>query len=1158
VKAIVPRTRKLFLHALNHIPQEERSAYLQSECGNDPGLQTEIEHLLRAHNEAGGFMEMPAADHLDLLVTSDQRVIDELQPGHIVDRYVLLSVIGRGGMGTVFKARQLMPVERIVAFKVIAAGTQNPLTLALFEAERQTLASLKHHGIVSVLDAGMTECGRPYFVMEYLDGLPLTQFCEQHQLSIRDRLRLLIDVCDAVQHAHFRGILHRDLKPANILVCILDGRPVTRVIDFGVQQSFTRSESEIRVPTGSERAGTPAYMSPEQACGDTSKIDSRSDVYSLGVLLYELLTGKTPIPKDHFRDMRRWQTVEDVFRHLRIPSPSERGLLTSDRLTRTQRRELDAICARGLMKDPEHRFATPRNLAEDLQRFLDDSAVLAVGNSRSYLLRKFVRRYRPLLLLCLLTVVSIMAGMIVSLAQTFRAETALANADRYLKQSLAEKRRYQELAWQSRIQQAYRFWEAQRYFDANRLLDELAGMEPLADQKPEWKMLRSELAEVWTVKDRANLPIREALSFPDSVHVALAGEDGWIRILNTGTGATVRAISTGLPSIHAMTLSRSGDRIAVGGGTDPVSDLAVTKVFNVADGQLLLEFPGLPTTIESLAFADEEQLLICGARYENVSVFDVQKEMAVGTLPTQRRHRWFAVSHRGNRLALEESPLSILVVDLKEDFKAITLPLPEKLISALWFEPDDRLLTILKSHREIIVFDPVHNQILARLQGPSDANSVLYSKDRQSLFACTDLGEVWQWEFSESLISQSESKNTAPPMDLLESNERDPRGDVPSILPAGRWQLSDTPLLTFCETAESIVAGDFQGRILALPCSSKRQQEAAASMETKALPANDIACLALDRKNAQVFLGAPQGRIIEMNFPETPDGTSTSPSEAATNRNIQAGNELINNITAMAVTPNGNTLAWIETGTEQLVVCDRRTLKQTRFPSRTDSSSTINLDVVNFSPDDTSIAWTGDRELLCLDPDKGWNSLVRAELPGHGTCIGWSADATQVLVGGEFSALYRVEIVSGQRSTAANPGIDATTIRFTADGKRVITGHTDGSLRLWDWTNNPMQLIYSIPSGEAASVAIAISPDHRIGYSLDRNSGVFLWFLDSGKRIGELASVSAPGDSRVAARGDCVFDDQASSFLAAVHFSESSLALRRWRLRPSNPAETSD
>jgi serine/threonine protein kinase/WD40 repeat protein len=1156
VKTIVPRTRELFLHALNHIPLEERSAFLQSECGDDPGLQAEIEQLLQAYDRAGGFMEMPAADHLDLLVSSDQRVIDELQPGHLIDRYVLLSVIGRGGMGTVFKARQLMPVERIVAFKVIAAGTQNPLTLALFEAERQTLASLKHHGIVSVLDAGMTDCGRPYFVMEYLDGLPLTQFCEQHPLSIQDRLRLLIDVCDAVQHAHFRGILHCDLKPANILICILDGRPVTRVIDFGVQQTFTRSESESRVPSGSERAGTPAYMSPEQACGDASKIDSRSDVYSLGVLLYELLTGTTPIPKDQFRDMNRWQTIENAFSQLRIPSPSERGLLTTDRLTRTQRRELDAICARALMKDPEHRFATPRNLAEDLQHFLDDSTVLAVGNARSYLLQKFIRRYRPLLLLCLLTVVSILAGLVVSLAQTSRVERALANADRYLKQSLAEKRRYQELAWQSRIQQAYRFWEGQRYFDANRLLDELAGMEPQADQKPEWKMLRSELAEVWTVKDRASLPIREALSFPDTIHVAVAGEDGLIRILNSESGETSGTIATGLPSIHAMTISRSGDRIAVGGGTDPVSDLAVARVFNVADGRLLVEFPGLPTTIESLEFAGEGRYLICGARYENVIVFDAQNATAVTTLPTQRRHRWFAVSQQGNRLAVEESVNSVLVVDLTHDLKLRTLPVPERLISALWFEPGDRLITVLKSHREIIVFDPLRNQILARLQGPSDANEVLYSKHRQSLFACTDLGEVWQWEFSESLVALPALSETAVPKTIPEADDPGSRDRVPSIMPAGRWQLTDTPLLTFCETAHSLVAGDFQGRVLELPFRAKPPQETAVVSEIEGRPPNDVTCLAVDQKNSQLFTGDPHGRICEMNFPETPDGSTGSPPVPAIRRIIQTGNELINNTTAIAVSPDGGTLAWIETGTEQIAVCDRRTLKQTRFPSRTDSTSTINLDVIRFSPDSTTMAWTGDREFLCLDPDKGWNSLVRAELPGHGTCIGWSADATQALVGGEFSALYRVEIASGQRSTAANPGIDATTIRFTADGERVITGHTDGSLRLWAWENDRLHLIYSIPSGEAAAVAIAISPDQRIGYSLDRNSGVFLWFVDSGKRIGELAAVSAPGNFRTAARGDCVFDDQGASFLAAVHFSESSLALRRWRLHSGHDAVT--
>jgi serine/threonine protein kinase len=306
------RVKELFVALLDLTDAQARQAFLERECADDAELRQRLEALLKAHENPASALERPLAagepsadSPADkspagpgLAETSAYHGPSEGVGSIIAGKYKLLEALGQGGMGDVFMAQQTAPVKRLVALKLIKAGMDSRQVLARFEAERQALALMDHPNIAKVLDAGATESGRPFFVMELVKGVPITRFCDERQLLPRERLELFIPVCQAIQHAHQKGVIHRDIKPSNVLVALYDDRPVPKVIDFGVAKAAGSQLTDASLVTGfGALVGTPEYMSPEQAQLNQLDIDTRSDVYSLGVLLYELLTGMTPIDR---------------------------------------------------------------------------------------------------------------------------------------------------------------------------------------------------------------------------------------------------------------------------------------------------------------------------------------------------------------------------------------------------------------------------------------------------------------------------------------------------------------------------------------------------------------------------------------------------------------------------------------------------------------------------------------------------------------------------------------------------------------------------------------------------------------------------------------------------------------------------------------------
>ncbi len=433
--------REIFQRAVQ-LPAHERSAYLDQACGDNVELRQEVESLLVAHDTANGFMEQPAfqfsaaADDL----TSGYQSLAE-GPGTVIGPYKLLQQIGEGGMGVVFMAEQSEPIQRTVALKIIKPGMDTRQVIARFEAERQALAMMDHPNIAKVLDAGTTDTGRPYFVMDLVKGVPITKYCDEKHQPLRERLELYMQVCRAVQHAHQKGIIHRDLKPSNVLVALYDGHPVPKIIDFGVAKATGPKLTERTLFTDFGAViGTLEYMSPEQAELNQLDVDTRSDIYGLGVLLYELLTGTTPLERKRVKDSSLIEMLR-VIREEEPPKPSTRlstietsHLITDDlglesaQLSGLVRGELDWIVMKALEKNRNRRYETANSMALDLERYLADEPVEACPPSTTYRFRKFAMRNKVAFVTAAIVAVSLVLGTVVSIWQATLARRAEALA----------------------------------------------------------------------------------------------------------------------------------------------------------------------------------------------------------------------------------------------------------------------------------------------------------------------------------------------------------------------------------------------------------------------------------------------------------------------------------------------------------------------------------------------------------------------------------------------------------------------------------------------------------------------------------------------------------------------------------------------------------
>jgi serine/threonine protein kinase/WD40 repeat protein len=727
--------KTIFLDAVEIAAPAERRAYVTSQCGGDEALRRDVEGLLEHYEAQGHFLEAgargPCAD-CEPAVTRTSTVIGP---------YKLLQQIGEGGMGAVFMAEQTQPVRRKVALKVIKAGMDSRQVIARFEAERQALAMMDHQNIARVLDVGTTDAGRPFFVMELVHGIPITKYCDDNHLNPRQRLELFVPVCQAIQHAHQKGVIHRDVKPSNVMVTLYDSKPVPKVIDFGVAKATEQSLTERTMFTQfGQMVGTLEYMSPEQAEMSGLGVDTRSDIYSLGVLLYELLTGSTPLSHKRLKEAAYAEMLR-MIKEEEPPRPSTRLSTTEElpsialnrgleptKLPGLVRGELDWIVMKALEKDRNRRYETASAFAADVQRYLHDEPVQACPPSAMYRWRKLVRRNKGPVLAASLLVLALVGGIVgttLGMIQATDAQTQAVNEAKQKELALKDKvaalaiaqeadRDKTEKLWTSLVERARALRSSGRVgqrFEALKAIREAAKIKITPELRDEAvaALCRPdvEIVQEWEGVPEDTLDWNHDATFTRYARLSTKGELTVCRRTEQGEEVIRRLPPYGKiiwgqlwmsPDGRFLAYGHSGPRQGIAGG------VRVWKIDGPEPTVLLDEPLGMHGN--ALAFHGDGRRLAIGHGDGTISVYDLQTGKCQGRLEIGGVPNALAFHPRNGQLAVA-CYVDIRLFDVDTGKKLASLR-DAKIGSwqyCLAWHPDGRRLAATSDDRKIHIWD---------------------------------------------------------------------------------------------------------------------------------------------------------------------------------------------------------------------------------------------------------------------------------------------------------------------------------------------------------------------------------------------------------------------------------------------------------------------